>query len=30
MSSFTLELGLGVVMLVVFGASLAARGNDRR
>ena len=30
MSPFTLELGLGVVMLVVFGASLAARGTDRR
>ncbi|MGH7342709.1 MAG: hypothetical protein ACREKH_19675, partial [Candidatus Rokuibacteriota bacterium] len=30
MSPFALELGLGAVMLVVFAATLAARGTDRR
>ena len=30
MSPFSLELGLGAVMLVVFAATLAARGTDRR
>ena len=30
MSPFTLELGLGAVMLSVFAATLAARGTDRR
>lgn len=30
MSAFTLEIGLGVLMLVVFVASLVARGDDRR
>jgi len=30
MSPFSLELGLGVVMLVVFAATLVARGTDRR
>jgi NADH-quinone oxidoreductase subunit N len=30
MSAFTLEIGLGVLMLVVFAASLVARGEDRR
>ncbi len=30
MSPFALELALGVVMLVVFAASLAGRGTDRR
>ena len=30
MSAFTLEGGLGLVMLVVFATTLAARGNDRR
>ena len=30
MSPFSLELGLGAVMLCVFGATLAARGADRR
>ena len=30
MSPFALELGLGAVMLVVFGATLTGRGNDRR
>ena len=30
MSPFALEIGLGVVMLVVFGATLSARGTDRR
>jgi len=30
MSAFTLEVGLGIVMLVVFVAGLAARGDDRR
>ena len=30
MSAFALELGLGVVMLVVFFAGLLARGEDRR
>jgi NADH-quinone oxidoreductase subunit N len=29
-SPFTLELGLGAVMLAVFAATLAARGTDRR
>jgi len=29
-SAFTLELGLGAVMLLVFGGSLTARGADRR
>jgi len=30
MSAFILELGLAVVALLVFGASLGARGSDRR
>jgi NADH-quinone oxidoreductase subunit N len=30
MSAFTLEIGLGVLMLVVFAGGLAARGEDRR
>ena len=30
MSALTLELGLGVLMLIVFVASLVARGTDRR
>jgi NADH-quinone oxidoreductase subunit N len=30
MSAFTLEIGLGVLMLAVFAAGLFARGNDRR
>ena len=30
MSAFALELGLGVLLLSVFAASLAARGEDRR
>ena len=30
MSAFTLEAGLGVVILVVFAATLGARGDDRR
>ena len=30
MSPFAIELGLGAVMLAVFGATLAARGTDRR
>lgn len=30
MSAFTLEAGLGVLMLVVFAAGLVARGEDRR
>ena len=30
MMAFTLELGLAVLLLLVFGASLAARGGDRR
>ena len=30
MSALTLELGLGVLMLIVFVASLIARGTDRR
>ncbi len=30
MSAFTLELGLGALLLVVFVAGLAARGTDRR
>ena len=30
MSAFTLESGLGVLMLVVFAAGLVARGEDRR
>jgi NADH-quinone oxidoreductase subunit N len=29
-SAFTLEAGLGIVMLVVFAATLLARGGDRR
>jgi NADH-quinone oxidoreductase subunit N len=30
MSAFTVEIGLGVIMLAVFAASLGARGEDRR
>jgi NADH-quinone oxidoreductase subunit N len=30
MTAFTLELGLGVLLLLVFAASLGARGGDRR
>ena len=30
MKPFTLEIGLGIVMLVVFAGTLTARGNDRR
>ena len=30
MSPFALEIGLGVLMLIVFGASLVAKGDDRR
>jgi NADH-quinone oxidoreductase subunit N len=30
MMAFTLELGLAVLLLLVFGASLGARGGDRR
>ncbi|PYM75602.1 MAG: NADH-quinone oxidoreductase subunit N, partial [Candidatus Rokuibacteriota bacterium] len=30
MMAFTLELGLAVLLLLVFGASLSARGRDRR
>ena len=30
MMAFTLELGLAVLLLLVFGASLAARAGDRR
>ena len=30
MSPFTLEIAIGAVMLAVFGATLAARGTDRR
>ena len=30
MKPFTLEIGLGVVMLVVFAGTLTGRGNDRR
>jgi NADH-quinone oxidoreductase subunit N len=30
MSAFTLEIGLGVLLLVVFAATLVARGDDRR
>ena len=30
MSAFTLEFGLGLTMLLVFAASLGARGEDRR
>src|SRR5207237_5519458 len=29
-SPFTLEIAIGAVMLAVFGATLAARGTDRR
>jgi NADH-quinone oxidoreductase subunit N len=30
MSAFALEIGLGIVILVVFAATLGARGDDRR
>ena len=30
MTAFTLELGLGILLLLVFAASLGARGGDRR